>query len=78
MVFTRTIGLSDLRSNEAWTRVCNCQLCNSPPLIYLNFSTTLRLYGQISIFRLVFFALRILLGIKRQRNLEKFTILFSR
>ena len=48
---------------------------NSPHLIYKSSNMTRRLYYRISIFGLVFFVLKSLLGIARQWSHEKFAIL---
>ena len=45
---------------------------NSPRSIYLNSNMTRRLSGHFSIFGLVFFVLKSLLGIARQWNRKKF------
>ena len=47
-------------------------LCyNSTRSMYYNFNTTPRLSGHVSIFGLVFFVFKSLLGIARQWSLEK-------
>ena len=48
---------------------------NSPHSIYKSSNVTPRLYGHISIFGLVFFVLKSLLGIARRWSHEKFSIL---
>ena len=48
---------------------------NSPHSIYESSNVTPRLYGHISIFGLVFFVLKSLLGIARRWSHEKFSIL---
>ena len=48
---------------------------NNPRSIYENSNKTPKLSGHFSIFGLVFFVLKFLLGIARQWSLEKFAIL---
>ena len=50
-------------------------VCNRPRSIYQYSNMTPRLSGQTSIFGVVFFVSRSLLGIEGQRKLEKFAIL---
>ena len=53
----------------------NALWVNSPRSIYWNSNPTPKLSGHFSIFGLVFFVLKFLLGIARQWSLEKFAIL---
>ena len=50
-------------------------LANRPRSIYQYSNMAPRLSGQTSIFGVVFFVFRSLLGIERQKKLEKFAIL---
>ena len=50
-------------------------MCNRPRSIYQYINMVPRLSGQISIFGVVFFVSKSLLGIERQKKLKKFTIL---
>ena len=49
--------------------------CNRPCLIYQYSNMAPRLSGQTSKFGVVFFVSKSLLGIERQKKLEKFAIL---
>ena len=49
--------------------------CNRPRSIYQYSNMALRLSGQTSIFGVVFFVFKSLLGIEGQRNLAKLAIL---
>ena len=48
---------------------------NSPRSIYLNSNMTRRLSGHFSVFGLVFFVFKSLLGIARQWSRENFSVL---
>ena len=52
-----------------------CKFYNRPRSIYQYSNMAPRLSGQTSIFGVVFFVSKSLLGIKRQKKLEKFAIL---
>ena len=55
-----------------------CLSCNRPHSIYQYSNMALRLSGQTSIFGVVFFVSKSLLGIKGQKKLEKFAILIRK
>ena len=51
------------------------QISNRPRSIYQYSNMALRLSGQTSVFGVVFFVSKSLLGIERQKKLQKFAIL---
>ena len=55
--------------------ITNTRLCNRPRSIYQYSNMAPRLSGQTSIFGVVFFVSKSLLGIERQKKLKKFAIL---
>ena len=68
--FLRNIALGQVHT---W-HFCRVE-CNRPHSIYQYSNMAPRLSGQTSIFGVVFFVSKSLLGIERQKNLEKFAIL---